>query len=413
MAIPMRVRFAAAAIPFVLLLGVQAQEAPRVSEQARRLHQDAFVFDGHVHMINRQLYGGGSIGDRFPDGQVDLPRMKEGGVDAFFMTLFVLEQYYPARYETKQTLRLMNMAIDQLEQHRDVVELARDASDVERINRAGKMAAVLDLEGSFDLDGDLDVLRALHRLGLRVVQLPAHNWTNAYADSCCAPARWHGLTDHGKAVVRELNRLGMVINVSHASDETLEQALDVSTDPIVATHHGLRSLNDIPRNMPDHLLKKLAAKGGVIGFHIGNAFHHRAHFDWLTRQAGKTFWDTSEVGEEKAPLSIYEIDRRVAPQFPMVGPVAPDDVLMSVDEWVGVVDRAIQVVGEDHVALGSDFDGGPTPPRHMRDVRDLAMVTDAMLRRGYSKARIEKFLGGNLMRVFRQVTSRPEGRATP
>lgn len=413
MAIPMRRRFAAAAIPFVLLLGVQAQEAPRVSEQARRLHHDAFVFDGHVHMINRQLYGGGSIGDRFPDGQVDLPRMKEGGVDAFFMTLFVLEQYYPARYETKQTLRLMNMALDQLERHRDVVELARDASDIERINRAGKMAAVLDLEGSFDLDGDLDVLRALHRLGLRVVQLPAHNWTNAYADSCCAPARWHGLTDHGRAVVRELNRLGMVINVSHASDETLEQALEVSTDPIVATHHGLRSLNDIPRNMPDHLLKKLAAKGGVIGFHIGNAFHYRAHFDWLTKQAGKTFWDTSEVGDEKAPLSIYEIDRRVAPQFPMVGPVAPDDVLMSVDEWVGVVDRAIQVVGEDHVALGSDFDGGPTPPRHMRDVRDLAMVTDAMLRRGYSKARIEKFLGGNLMRVFRQVTSGPEGRATP
>lgn len=104
-------------------------------------------------------------------------------------------------------------------------------------------------------------------------------------------------------------------------------------------------------------------------------------------------------------MSIYEIDRRLAPQFPFVGPVAPDDVLMSVDDWVGVVDRAIQVVGEDHVALGSDFDGGPTPAKHMRDVRDLAMITDAMLRRGYSTDRIRKFLGGNLMRVFRQVTS--------
>jgi membrane dipeptidase len=403
----MNAQIVAAAVPILLLLAVGAQEAPPVSEEGRRQHQDAFVFDGHVHMINRQLHLGGNIGDRLPDGQVDLPRMKEGGVDAFFMTLYVMEQYYPSRYETRQTLRLMNMALDQLEQNRAVVELARDASDIERINRAGKMAAVLDLEGSFDLDGDLDVLRSLHRLGLRVVQLPAHNWGNEYADSCCAPARWHGLTDHGRKVVREMNRLGMVINVSHASDETLAQALEVSTHPIVATHHGLRSLNDIPRNMPDDLLKKLAAKGGVIGFHIGNAFHNRPHFDWLTKHAGKPFWDTSAIGEERTRLSIYDIDRRVAPQFPMVGPVAPDEVLMSVDDWVRVVDRAIQVAGEDHVALGSDFDGGPTPPRGMRDVRDLAMVTDAMVRRGYSQERIRKFLGGNLMRVFRQVTSKP------
>jgi membrane dipeptidase len=321
------------------------------------------------------------------------------------MTLFVMEQYYPARYETRQTLRLMNMALDQVEQNSDVVELARNASDIERINRAGKMAAVLDLEGGFDLDGDLDVLRSLYRLGLRVVQLPAHNWANEFADSCCAPARWNGLTDHGRDVVREMNRLGMLINVSHASDQTLAQALEVSTHPIVATHHGLRSLNDIPRNMPDDLLKKLAAKGGVIGFHIGNAFHNRAQFDWLTKQAGKPFWDTSEIGGEKERLSIYEIDRRLRPLLPMVEPRAPDELLMSVDEWVGVVDRAIQLVGEDHVALGSDFDGGPTPARGMRDVRDLAMITDAMLRRGYSPERIRKFLGGNLMRVFRQVTS--------
>ena len=105
-----------------------------------------------------------------------------------------------------------------------------------------------------------------------------------------------------------MNRLGIVINVSHASDETLAQALEVSTDPIVATHHGLRSLNDIPRNMPDDLLKKLAAKGGVIGFQIGNAFHNRAHFEWLTKHAGRPFWDTSEVGDQKARLSIHDID---------------------------------------------------------------------------------------------------------
>jgi len=256
-----------------------------------------------------------------------------------------MEPYYPARFETKQTLRLMNLALDQLEQNRNVVELARNASDIERINKAGKMAAVLDLEGGFDLDGDLDVLRALYRLGLRVVQLPAHNWSNEFADPCCAPARWKGLTEHGRAVVREMNRLGVVINVSHASDETIAQALEVSTDPIVATHHGLRSLNDIPRNMPDDLLKKLAAKGGVIGFHIGNAFHNRRQFEWLSQHTGKPFWDTSEVAAERTRLPIAEIDRRLAPQFPLVEARAPEELLLSMDEWVGVVDRAIQIVG--------------------------------------------------------------------
>ena len=231
-----------------------------------------------------------------------------------------MEQYYPARYETKQMLRLMNMALDQLEQQRNVVELALDASDIERINRAGKMAAVLDLEGGFDLDGDLDVLRSLHRLGLRVVQLSAHNWANEFADSCCAPARWHGLTDHGRAVVREMNRLGMVINVSHASDEALAQALEVSTDPIVATHHGLRSPE---RHPPQHARRPHEEARRERG-RDRVPYRQRVPQPPRLRVAVETrrppFWDTSEIGREGSRLSIYEIDRRLAPQFPMVGP---------------------------------------------------------------------------------------------
>jgi membrane dipeptidase len=184
----------------------------------------------------------------------------------------------------------------------------------------------------------------------------------------------------------------------------MEQAIETSTDPVVATHHGLRSFNDIPRNMPDHLLKKLVAKGGVIGFQIGNAFHNRKYFEWRTEKAGKTFWDTTDVGRPLKDLSILEIDKLVAPKFP--GPVrdVPEELLLTVDQWLDVVDRAIQLVGEDHVALGSDFDGGPDPPRGIKDVSDLALLTDAMLRRGYSSERIKKFLGGNLLRVFREIT---------
>jgi membrane dipeptidase len=375
-----------------------------VTDRARKLHQDAFVFDGHVHVIDRQFYHGGDIGERVQDGQFDLPRAKAGGVDAMFFSIFVTEEYYPQRLESKQVFRLADLALTQLEKNKDKIELALKASDIERINRRGKIAAVFDLEGGFDLDGDLGVLRDLYRLGLRSTQLSAHNWANNFADSCCSPPKFHGLNEQGRAVVREMNRLGMVINVSHASDEAIEQALEVSTSPLVATHHGMRALNNIQRNMPDELMRKIAAKGGVIGFQIGNEFHNRKAFDWRTAHAGKPFWDTSAIANRKETLSIEEIDRKVAPQFPMVGLNMPDDVLFSVDDWIAVIERAISIVGEDHVSLGSDFDGGPTPPRGMHDISDLPMLTDAMLRRGWSEQRIRKFLGLNLLAVFRRIT---------
>jgi membrane dipeptidase len=271
---------------------------------------------------------------------------------------------------------------------------------------SGKIAAVLDLEGGFDLDGDLAVLRNLYRLGLRSTQLSAHNWANNFADSCCSTPKFHGLNERGRAVVREMNRLGMVINVSHASDETIAQTVELSTAPVVATHHGMRALNNIPRNMPDDLMRKIAAKGGVIGFQIGNEFHNVKAFDWRTKHAGKPFWDTSEIARNKQAMSIEEIDRRVAPQFPMVGLNMPDDILFAPEDWIAVVERAISIAGEDHVTLGSDFDGGPTPPRGIRDISDLPMLTEAMLRRGWPEQRIRKFLGGNLLRVFRQITEK-------
>jgi membrane dipeptidase len=378
--------------------------AVTISPRAQKLHNDAFVFDAHVHVVDRQLYHGGDIGTRVSDGQFDLPRAKEGGIDAMFFSIFVTEAYYPQRLEVKQTLRLVDLALEQLQRNKDKIELALTADDIQRINKSGKIAAVLDLEGAFDLDGDLAVLRTLYRLGLRSAQLPAHNWANNFADSCCSPPKYHGLNDRGRAVVREMNRLGMVINVSHASDETIAQTADLSSVPVVATHHGLRMINNIPRNMPEDLMRKIAAKGGVIGFQIGNEFHNVKAFDWRTQHAGKPFWDTSDIAKRKGPETIEEVDRVVAPTFPMVGAATPEDLLLTPEQWIEVVEKAIAIVGEDHVALGSDWDGGPTPPRGMHDISDTPMLTEAMLRRGWSETRIRKFLGLNLLRVFRQIT---------
>lgn len=365
---------------------------------------EVFTFDAHVHVINRQFYHGGNIGTRVPDGQFDLPRARKGGVNALFFSLFVTEEYYPQHYETKQALRLVDLALRQLQENRGTIELARNGEDIDRIVASGKMAAILDMEGSLDRDGDLAVLRRFYQMGLRSYQLSAHNAQNGYADSCCSPAKWHGLNTRGKAVIAEMNRLGMVINVSHASDEAISQAIDASTDPVIATHHGLREFNDIPRNMPDWLLKKLAAKGGLIGFQIGNEFHNRRVFDWRTQHAGKPFWDTARVNS--SDLTIEQIDKVVAPQFPMLGSPAPDELKFTVDEWLQVTDRAIQLVGEDHVILGTDFDGGPTLPRPMHDISDTPLLIEAMRRRGYSEGRIRNVMGGNLLRVFRQITEK-------
>lgn len=392
-------------IVLLALISVLAFAAP-VSDKARQIHSRALVFDAHIHAIDREFYHGGDIGVRKSNGQFDLPRAREGGLGAMFFSIYVAEEYYPARLETKQTLRMLDCALNQIRKNHDQIEVALNADDVVRIHREGKIAAVLDLEGSFDLDGDLGVLRDLYRLGLRSAQLSAHNRPNNYADACCSPPKWHGLTAHGREVIHEMNRLGMIINVSHASDEAISQAIDASSDPVVATHHGLRSVNNIPRNMPDWLLKKLAAKGGIIGFQIGNEFHNPKEFAYRTAHSGGVFWRASPNQNTEAHMTIEQIDQLIAPRFPMDAFHVPENLRFTPDDWVAVVDRAIQLVGEDHVALGTDFDGGPTPPRGMRDVSDLPQITAAMVRRGYSEERIDKFLGGNLLRVFREVTEK-------
>jgi membrane dipeptidase len=206
-----------------------------------------------------------------------------------------------------------------------------------------------------------------------------------------------------------MNRLGMVIAISHASLATAEQTIELSSDPVIASHDGLKSLNDVARTVPEDLVKKLAAKRGVFCVHLGNEFHNRKLYQWKAQQARgpRRPWDLGAVRDRGAALSIGEIDRLVAPRWPEPLPEAPDDVLMTPDDWIGVVDRIIQIAGEDHVAWGSDFDGSSTLPRGMRDARDLPLLTEAMLRRGYSEARIRKVLGENMLRVFRQITEKP------
>ena len=268
------------------------------------------------------------------------------------------------------------------------------------------MAAFLDLEGGFDLDGDLHLLRALYRLGLRSMQLTAHNKTNAFIDSCCDASRWGGLNQHGRALVAEMNRLGMVINVAHASDQAILQTVEASRQPVIYSHGGFRAIVDHPRCLTDQAAKAIASKGGVIGIQFGSTFNNPKYSEW-TRSRSRTA-PRPAATERHAPLTLAEADQEVSRGLPYVyRGVIPDEYWMGTDQLARVIDYGVRLVGDDHLALGSDFDGGPPLPRQIHDVSDYPEMTKALQQIGYSEQRIRKILGLNWLRVIRQVT---EGR---
>ena len=370
------------------------------------LHKNAFVMDGHIHVMSRQLLEGLDIGQRYNDGHVDLPRAIEGGLDAMFFSVYTPEPYYPGRHEVKNTFRVIELALAQIEKNSRIIELARTASEISSINKKGKIAAFLDLEGGFDLDGDLNILRALYRLGLRCVQLTAHNQTNGFIDACNDTKRWGGINDHGHVIISEMNRLGMLINVAHASDDAILQSAAASKDPIIYSHGGFRAIVDNPRCITDQCARAIAAKGGVIGIQFGSSFNNPKYAAW--QKSLQRFASVSKKDpEDHAKLSIEEIDRELAKGLPFVHKTKiPDEYWMGTDQLARVIDYGVQIVGEDHIALGSDFDGGPPLPRQIKDVSDYPEMTKAMQKLGYSEQRIRKILGGNWLRVIKAVTEK-------
>ncbi len=392
-------RFAALAFSALVWL---AQAGPAQDD----LHASSFVMDAHVHVMTRSLLEGVDIADRVADGHVDLPRLAEGGLDAVFFSVYTPEAYYPARHEVKNTFRVVSLALDQIDRNSDRIELALDAEDIRRIVASGKIAAFLDLEGPFDLDGDLNVLRALYRLGLRSAQLTAHNFTNEFADSCCDIPKWDGINERGREVIREMNRLGMLINVAHGSTETILQTVEASEDPVVYTHGGFRSIIDIERLISDEAAKAVADKGGVIGLQFGNSFNNPEYFKW--RFDGPLVANISTRLDRFRQMSVAEIDASVAGGLPFVTDPSsvPERYRMGIDQLARNIDFGVRLVGEDHIALGSDFDGGPLLAREMQDASDYGEVTKALVRLGYGEGRIRKILGGNLLRLIEEVTAK-------
>src|SRR5580693_196106 len=257
----------------VLFLAMALANAQTEMEHAQRLKSSLLGIDTHIDTVQRVYYGHADLGQRLPNGQVDLVRLQEGGMHAPFFALWV-PTYFKGAEAVRRTLDLRDSMQGLFDRYPDRIELATTAGDLERIVKSGKVAAVLSLEGGHQIADDLAVLRMYQRMGIRAMTL-THFRNNNWADSSTDKPQHNGLTDFGKSVVREMNRLGMLVDVSHVSDKTFYDAIAVSTKPVILSHSSVRSIAEIPRNMTDDMLKALARNGGVVGINFAPGFLNR------------------------------------------------------------------------------------------------------------------------------------------
>jgi membrane dipeptidase len=369
-----------------------------ISDGIMGLHRAAVVFDAHCDTAMR-LIGEDRIdlGDRHESGHIDLPRMKEGGLDAQIFACW-LSPSLPEKVWIRRTLRMIDGMWNQAQKHPDRLEIALKGSDVRRIVSEGKAVAVLGIEGGHAIMDDLGVLRTYYRLGVRCMTLTWMN-TNNWADSSDDTTRWGGLNELGRDVVREMDRLGMVIDCSHVSDSTFFDVLDVTKNPVLISHSCVRALCDVPRNVSDDELRALKRNGGVICINYFAGFISKDYYEKVT-----ALWDQFEAerrelaeqyggDEEKAGRELYGRLREKVQTIPKP----------TISDLVDHIDYAVSIAGVEHVGLGSDFDGITSAPRELDDVSKLPLITEELARRGYSDKDMEKILGGNLLRLVERV----------
>jgi membrane dipeptidase len=374
-----------------------------VSAAAIRLHRRALVLDTHIDTPQRLVFERFDLGVRHTDGHVDIPRMRDGGLDAAFFSI-----WFPGTVTgppaVKRALDLIDEVREAVRAHARDLSLAVSVADIRRAQSEGKIAILLGMEGGHMIDDDLRILRNYAALGVRYLTLTHSRHTN-WADSSGESSTLHGgLTPFGREVVLELNRLGVMVDISHVSDKTFEDTLVVSRAPMIASHSSARAISNHARNMTDDMLRSLAAKGGVVMINYHAPFLHEA-FRVGALEANvvaKTQEINKACGDDEscAILKVSDLNRSL-----MQSGALPR---VSWEVIVDHIDHAVKVAGIDHVGLGSDFDGA-TMPLGMDDASKLPRLTDALLKRGYSEGDVEKILGGNFLRVMERVEAIAHG----
>jgi membrane dipeptidase len=382
------------------VLGISAATvmADDLSAQARKLHFSSIVVDTHDDTTQRFLDGDFDLAPRNASGSIDIPRMKEGGLGAIFFSVWIPSKITgpPA---VKRALDQIDAVREQVRKHSGDLALATTAAEVREARQDRKIAALLGVEGGHMIDSDLGVLRSYAALGVRYMTL-THSGNVEWADASTDKAVHNGLSDFGKDVVREMNRLGMMVDISHVSDKAFYDALEVSKAPLIASHSSCRAICEAARNMTDDMIRALAAKGGVmqINYHVG----------FLSQE----FRSAEKAHPELEQAIALEIQKRCGDkegcQLIEGDKITREYVLQGKlprVEWTKIIehiDHAVKVAGVDHVGLGSDFDGA-NMPFGMEDATKLPQITEALLRKGYSEGDVRKILGENTLRLMADV----------
>jgi membrane dipeptidase len=326
----------------------------------------------------------------------DLARMKQGGLTAEFFSVYVDRKYVTEGGSARRALDLIDYTYRAAEKYPTDLIMAYSTADIRKAKKQRKIAALMGIEGGHAIEDSLSALRDFYRLGIRYMTL-THNNTNNWADACCDTAKHNGLSDFGKEVVREMNRIGMLVDISHVSDKTMSDVLDVSTAPVIASHSSARALADRTRNIPDDLLRRIAKNGGVVMVNFYPGFIDQKVVIASREREARLKPQTDALKEQfkNDPQKLEEETNKLLAANPL--PVTPLSVL--VDHF----DHIAKVAGVDHVGIGSDFDGIPSLPAGMEDISRLPNLTYELLKRGYSEKDVRKILGENFMRAFAQA----------
>jgi membrane dipeptidase len=377
-----------------------------VTPRAQKIHDSALVVDTHADTPQRFLDEGFDIGSTDPKdvGHISLDKAQRGNLGAEFFSIWVDPDTNQGHF-ARHTFDLIDSVYEQVARHPDRMMMAFSPDDIDRAHKEHKLAALMGIEGGHSIENDMHLLRDYYRLGVRYMTLSWSN-TNEWADSSGDiddPKVQHhnGLTDFGKQVVLEMNRLGMMVDISHVADKTFWDAIATTKAPVIASHSSARALVDAPRNMTDEMLRAVTKNGGVVQVNFFSGFDdadfRKAMIAQAKDQAAAIQAYEDKLKAEGKPVNYVDVDR-IEREWTAKIPRPP------LKSLIDHIDHIAKVAGIDHVGLGSDFDGvsGATP-QGMDSAADLPKITQALLDRGYSADDIKKILGGNLMRVFREV----------
>jgi membrane dipeptidase len=396
----------ASLLPFTRPAALAAQDT--IGEAARRIHRDAIVVDGHNDLPWRIRQLGPldtrilDLSQRLPDGHTDIPRLREGGVDVQFWAAYVPVEYID-NGATAVALEQIDLIKRLAAAYPADLEMAYSTADIERIVGQGKIASMIGIEGGHAISNSLPVLRELYGSGARYMTL-THSKTLAWADAAGDTPLHGGLTPFGREVVREMNRLGMLVDLSHVTAEAMQDALETVVAPVIYSHSSARAIADHPRNVPDDVLRLVAENGGVVMVNFFSGF--------VVPESARRIQDIFAVQERLR--AEYENEQAFREAFTawLFENIEAGDIEIVVDH----IEHIIEVAGIDHVGFGSDFDGISIVPRGLEDVSKFPELTAALARRGRTEEELRKILGGNLLRVLadvEQTAARLQETATP